>query len=119
MEYCKIIRRRKCDNPMSGWREFRYQTGEAEEFVPVLREKGIIRADIDFLDEVQTYIDVLKPYGIVPKPGSNPDFKALDGVENPEFYARYEFVDKDGKTLLIDIFHIEPPEETYDSVDLG
>lgn len=118
MEYYKVINERS-ELQMSSWREFRYQTGEAEEFVPVLREKGIIQADIDFLDEIQIYYDELKPYGIVPDKDTEPDFKALDGVENPEFYARYAFRDSDGKQLFIDIFHIEPPEETYASVDLG
>lgn len=101
------------------WREFRYQTGEAAEFVPVLRENGIIQADVDFLDEIQIYYDELKPYGITPDPTAEPDFNALDGEKNPEFYARYTFLDSDGKKLYIDIFHIEPPEETYASVDLG
>jgi len=101
------------------WRGFRYQTGEAEEFVPVLRKEGIIQADIDFVEEIPVYYDVLKPYGIVPDTDIEPDFNALDGVENPEFYARYAFRDSDGKQLFIDFFHIEEPEETYASVDLG
>jgi hypothetical protein len=104
---------------MAGWRGFRYQTGEAEEFVPVLRQEGIIQADIDWVEEVETYIQILSEYDIVPKEGAQPDFRALDGVENPEFYARYTFLDKDGRTLYIDFFHVEEPEETYDSVDLG
>ncbi|MCX7715549.1 MAG: hypothetical protein N2171_07455 [Clostridia bacterium] len=101
------------------WRGFRYQTGEACEFVPVLREKGIIQADIDFIDEINVYIDVLSKYGILLDETAKPDFDALDGVENPEFYARYTFRDKDGKILYIDFFHIEEPDETYASVDLG
>ncbi len=102
-----------------GFRGFRYQTGEADEFVPVLREKGIIQADIDYIEEIPVYYDVLKPFGITPDTDTKPDFNALDGVENPEFYARYAFFDSDGKRLFIDFFHIEEPEETYASVDLG
>lgn len=101
------------------WREFRYQTGEADEFVPVLREKGIIQADIDFLPEIDIYIEKLKPFGINIDPDWEIDYDALNKEENPEFYARYAFLDKDGKRLFIDIFHIEEPEETYASVDLG
>ena len=101
------------------WREFRYQTGEAEEFVPVLRKEGIIQADIDFMSEIDVYIEKLKPYGIQLDTSWEIDYDALDKEENPEFYARYAFTDIDNRRLFIDIFHIEAPEETYDSVDLG
>ncbi|MCH5185963.1 MAG: hypothetical protein J1F64_07550 [Oscillospiraceae bacterium] len=101
----------------TGWREFRYQTGEADEFVPVLRRDGIIQADVDFLPEIDIYKEKLKAYGITPDPDAQIDFDALDKEENPEFYARYTFLDTDGKRLLVDIFHIEEPEETYASVD--
>jgi len=98
-------------------RGFRYQTGEEKEFMPVLMEKGIISADVDFLHEIDIYINILKKYGLTFD--DRIDFDAVDKVENPEFYARYTFRDKDGKKFYIDIYHIEPPDETYDSVDLG
>lgn len=104
---------------MESWRGFRYQTGEAEEFVPVMREKGVVQVDVDLLPEIDIYVEKLKPYGIKADPSFKTDFDALNKEENPEFYARYGFRDTDGKQLFLDVFHIEAPEETYASVDLG
>lgn len=103
---------------MEYWRGFRYQTGEIEELVSVLKKDKHAQADIDYEDEIEVFNAALARKGIVVDSDTLPDYEAVDLNQDPDFFVRIFYKSPFGK-VSVDYFLVDQPEESYDDIYLG
>lgn len=105
-------------------RGFRFQTGEIKEVVQRLKNDEIVQMDIDEEGELDEVVKDLQKYSIYKIKDMPYDYKALDGVKEPEFEMRvgfysqpvdYKDTDKE-KIMYIDFFTVQEEETTYGEI---
>lgn len=102
---------------MEYWRGFRYQTGEIDELVEALRRDKNAQADIDYGDEIEVFNAALAEKGIHIDRSVEPDYRAVDLNENPDFFSRLIYDAPFGR-VSIDYFLVDQKEESYADIFL-
>ena len=101
---------------MSELRGFRFQTGEQKDILKSLLQKGSAEIDIDREWGLDDLMQDLTEKGL--QRTGEMDEKAVDLVENPEFYGRIPVVYQDREGYL-DFYLIEEEEKGYDEIFWG
>lgn len=102
---------------MGYWRGFRYQTGEIEELAEALKRDGNAQADIDHGDEIEIFNAALEKHDIHIDRSVEPDYRAVDLNQNPEFFSRLIYDAPFGR-VSIDYFLVDQKEESYADIFL-
>lgn len=106
------------------FRQIRFQTGEQEDVVKLMKAGEIPCVDVYDDEEMEWFAEQLKKYGVYKVEGIPYDTHARDRVSEPEFEYRVAFCSKPvnhpeaekEKLMYIDFYFEPDPEDTYDPV---
>lgn len=113
---------------VSSWRGFRFQNGfrELREAAEAIRRDGFTEIELDSEDELDDLFKDLEKFGLYRVKDEEFDYKAVDTVEHPDFFARIKFSNKRERTVLdefkifpIDIFIVPEEDDDYDEIGWG
>lgn len=114
---------------VKSWRGFKFQNGERElkEASETVLRDGFTEIELDSEDELAEVFSDLEKYGVYKVEDAEYDYKAVDTVEHPDFFARITFAKRQAKLselkedeiLKIDIYIIPEEEEDYDEIGWG
>ncbi len=103
-------------------RAFRYQTGEVDEVVKELREKGSVEVDVDSEDKIRPFLKDLERHGIYERSDIPWDYEAISFFEKQDFLCRVQVEDRScqpPKTGLFIDFYSEYVEDDYADIFWG
>lgn len=103
-------------------RAFRYQTGETDEIIKELRQKGSVEVDVDSEDKIKPFLKDLERYGIYERTDIPWDYEAISFFENQDFLCRVQVEDRasqPAKSRLFIDFYSEYIEEDYADIFWG